>query len=164
MAGIIEDDRRSEKVGRRAAKENALISRGGQRVVEVCRSWLRSAEQLPSIDVASQTARRNSAQIVNASSVGTAEHARISGRPRQRITSGRRRSVFTRAIFLDRMTDQRAGCGSDGGTDNRAPSATAPGEVTNDRAGARASRSSLTSRRVARVQTERREQTATNNC
>jgi len=61
------------------------------------------------------------------------------------------------------MADQCAACGSDG-RPNGCAAHTTRGESANKCAGASAGRSSLASWRIARVQTERGEQNATNNC
>jgi hypothetical protein len=61
------------------------------------------------------------------------------------------------------MADQRAAGGSNGRSDQSA-ARTAARKSANERASACASGSSLASWRIARVQTERGEQTAANNC
>src|SRR6266849_3176356 len=78
---------------------------------------LRSAEYPAHIDVEGQSTWRNSAQIINASGVRTAIHSWSTGTCRERITSRRWRTIFARAIFLDRVADQGAGSSTSGSAD-----------------------------------------------
>jgi hypothetical protein len=62
------------------------------------------------------------------------------------------------------MADQRTGGGANGCTNHRASRTASTGDISNDRARASAGGGALASRRIARVQPERGEQNATNNC
>ena len=129
---------------------------------QIIESELRSAEQLPGVNVSRQSTRRHPAQIVNASGVGTAIHSRPVGRSRKRITALRRWSVLASSIFLDRVSDQRT-TGSANCCSDRRATGTTTGQAANDCAGTGTGRGALPSRRVTRIKRECSECSAANN-
>ena len=149
--------------------KNALTSNRDQRACDVeiadpSLCVLRSPEQLAGVDVAGQSARRNTAQIVRTSGVRAEENSRSPGWSAERITSRWRRTVFAGTVFLNGVTDERASGSADGGADEGASATASTGDVANDRAGARAGRGALASRRIAGIKPESGERNAANNC
>src|ERR1700730_5257004 len=117
----------------RCKRRRADCSYSASALIKQTVARLRLSEELASVDVASEPAARNAAEIVETIGVRAIEQPRPAAELGER-KAARRRMVACGLILLDRGADYRASRGAGCGADGRAANMTS-GRGANDCAG-----------------------------
>ena len=123
----------------------------------------RPAEKLTGINIAGQSAMRNTAQIVNTSGVWAAIKARSSGALAKWESAGRRWAISFGLIRFDRCADERTSRRARGRADSCTAHVTSGGSA-DDRAGCRAITRPFTGWRIARSESQCGQSKPRNDC
>ena len=123
----------------------------------------RPAEKLTGINIAGQSAMRNTAQIVNTSGIWAAIKARSSGALAKWESAGRRWAISFGLIGFDGCADKRTSRCARGRADRCTAYITSGGSA-DDRAGCRAITRPLTGWRIARSESQRGQSKPRNDC